>query len=318
MQKLWISQLTWDEPVPEGIVHEWNSIWSTILDLEEIRIPRWFGTNDDVQLQIHGFADSSKLAYGCGIYLRVEQLNGHISCNLIASKSKVAPIKKITIPKLELAAAGLLSKFFVVVRDPMELKNVPYFLWSDSTTTLQWIRKPIYALKVFVANRVKAIQESTNIENWRYVNTADNPADLVRGLSAKEIVSNDLWRHGPPWLLKPQEQWPLPLDANKLPLSTGMQAELRVQTVSVISNGLTIYVKNMKEKVLLINYKHNLQKLTRILGYALRFVRNCRNKTRTKPFKRITRSRKEDIQEQMRDAMTVSSACVTVLNLKTI
>ena len=71
MRKLWDSKLTWDEPVPEEIAKEWNSIWSTIIDLEQIRIPRWLGTECDVQIQLHGFADSSKSAYGCGMYLRI-------------------------------------------------------------------------------------------------------------------------------------------------------------------------------------------------------------------------------------------------------
>ncbi|XP_055308391.1 uncharacterized protein LOC129572450 [Sitodiplosis mosellana] len=303
MRKLWVSKLTWDEPVPVEIGHEWNSIWSTIVDLEQIRIPRWFGMECDVQLQLHGFADSSKIAYGCGMYLRVQKLSGHISCHLIASKSKIAPIKEVTIPRLELAAAELMSKFFIVVRDAMELKQIPYFLWSDSTTALQWLRKSLPELKVFVANRVKTIQELTNVENWRHVRTADNPADLVsRGLSAKEIVHNDLWWHGPPWLLKPQEQWPEPLDVSKIQSSIEVQGELKVHIVSIADNDLTIFVKGItdeeregqrEKKVLLVDYTNDLNSLIRVLGYVLRFVRNCRSKTRTKPFQRITRSNKK-------------------------
>lgn len=98
--------------MPNEIVHDRNCIWSTITDLEQIRIPRWFGTESDVELQLHCFADSSKVAYGCGMYLRVQKSNEHISCHLIASKSKIAPLKTVTIPRLELAAVELLSKFF--------------------------------------------------------------------------------------------------------------------------------------------------------------------------------------------------------------
>lgn len=116
MRKLWESKLNWDELVPNEIVKEWNSIWSTIVDLEQIRIPRWFGMECDVQIQLHGVSDSSKSAYGCSLYLRIQKLNGHVSCNIIASKSKIAPIKEVTIPRLELAATEPLSMFFVVVR----------------------------------------------------------------------------------------------------------------------------------------------------------------------------------------------------------
>ena len=91
---------------------------------------------------------------------------------------------------------------------------------------------------------MKTIQELTNIERWKHVRTAYNPADLVsRGLSAKEIVSNDLWWHSPSWLSKPQAQWPEPLDVNKIQESIEVQGELKVNTVSMAKNKLTILVR---------------------------------------------------------------------------
>lgn len=97
VQKLWKANLIlkWDERVPKEIEQVWNRIWHNIEHLEKIRIPRWLGTSHDVQLQIHGFANSSIEAYGCAIYLRIINLEGKIQCNLVASKSRVVPIKKV-------------------------------------------------------------------------------------------------------------------------------------------------------------------------------------------------------------------------------
>lgn len=172
MQQIWKAELDWDEVVPKEIAEKWINLWSCIAEVEKIKIPRWLGIESDVQSELHGFADSSFEAYGAVIYLRVTKLNGDISCNLLVSKSKVAPLKGFTIPRLELAAAKLLSNLFVMVRNSMEFEHIPYYLWSDNTTALQWINKPLHELKLYVVNRVKRIKENTAIENWRHIRTA--------------------------------------------------------------------------------------------------------------------------------------------------
>lgn len=288
MQELWNSKLGWDEQVPNEIAKQWNALWERILNLEKIRIPRWFGMSNDVQLQLHGFADSSVKCYGCAIYLRIEKLNGESECHLIASKSKVAPIKKVSIPRLELAAAEMLSELFVTVRDAMELQTVPYRLWSDSTTAIQWIHKPLHELKVFVANRVKKIREVSNENDWYHVRTANNPADLIsRGLLPSELIKNSLWWNGPKWLSEPQSQWPEPLDIRASPPSIDVQTELKVHSISIQKKKLLVFVPNSLERnVPLIEYSNDLDKLVRILAYVHKFIAICRNKTINKP-KRI-------------------------------
>lgn len=141
-------------------------------------------------MQLHGFADSSIQAYGCGVYLRAIHPNGNITCHLVASKSRVAPLKKITIPRLELAAAEVLSQLMFSVREAMQLTEIQYILWTDNTIALHWINKPISMLKLYVANRVKKIQQSANVTAWHHIRTHENPADLIsRGLPADQIVS---------------------------------------------------------------------------------------------------------------------------------
>lgn len=169
----------------------------------------------------------------------------------------------------------------------MELKHVPYFLWSDSTIALQWINKPLHDLKLYVSNRVKNIIEHTKeASHWRHVRTKENPADLVsRGLPADELIESKLWWHGPPWLLEKQEQWPEPLNVHSVAVSNEMLLELKPKRILVSkanSVGLEIYIPRLKEVpkqiVPLIEYSRSLSRLTRILSFVLRFTRNCTKK----------------------------------------
>lgn len=192
--------------MPKDIETIWNSIWKPTNLLENIRIPRWLNIERNVNIQLHGFADAAKPAYGAVIYVRTESPNGTISCRMLAAKSRVSPVNTVKIPRLELAAADVLSQLIESVRNSMELKHVPYFLWSDSTITLQWINKPAHELKIFVQNRVNRICEYTDKNCWEHVRTDQNPADLIsRGLQANELINNSLWWNGPEWLSKPQK-----------------------------------------------------------------------------------------------------------------
>lgn len=110
MQAIWRAQIDWDDEVHKEIANRWLKIWECIDSVEQVRLPRWLVMSDEVPLQLHGFADSSIEAYGCVIYLRVVDKCGNISSRLTVSKSRVAPLKKVTIPRLELASTELLAK----------------------------------------------------------------------------------------------------------------------------------------------------------------------------------------------------------------
>lgn len=282
VQQLWIAKLTWDEPVPKEIEKSWHSFWSGIKNLQRIRIPRWIGMEEKMQLQLHGFADSSGHAMGCCVYLRAVDASGKIMCNLLASKSRIAPLKEVTIPRKELAAATLLSQLMYKVRESLELTHVPYFLWCDSTIALHWINKPLHTLKLYVLNRVKEILDKTQVEHWKHVRTNENPADLVsRGATANEIMQNKLWWNGPKWLQCPQEQWPIPLKISPKEQVAEVQAEMKVHVIKPTSE-LTIFIpsdgtepaKNMP----LIEYSTDIGKIKRVIAYAIRFVQRFKDR----------------------------------------
>lgn len=110
MQKLWQLQCDWDKPVPIVVQKEWKSYVSSLNYLRELEIPRYLGTETDYEIQIHGFADASLLAYGACLYIRCSSnTNVHVT-KLICAKSKIAPLKIISLPRLELCAAVILER----------------------------------------------------------------------------------------------------------------------------------------------------------------------------------------------------------------
>ena len=176
--------------------------------ISTISISRFISLISVNHIELIGFADASQQAYGACLYIRATN-NDNTIVNLLTSKSKVAPLKMTTIPKLELCAALLLSKLARCVSKVLNIPASNIHLFSDSKVILAWLRSEPYKRKLFVANRVSAIQQAVAGVNWRYVSTKDNPADLIsRGMSPIVIKSSTLWWNAPSWLRQPMYNWP--------------------------------------------------------------------------------------------------------------
>ncbi|GFX99537.1 DUF1758 domain-containing protein [Trichonephila clavipes] len=158
-------------------------------------------------LSLHVFCDASKAAYASCVFLRTE-VGGAITCQLVQARARVASIKPITIPRLELLACTIGSRLINTTKIDLGLENVPIYCWSDSVNALYWIkRKENWG--TFVNNRVQEIRRLTNPEDWKHIPGILNPADLPsRGCGVVELIAS-LWWEGPSWLNKPREEWPL-------------------------------------------------------------------------------------------------------------
>ncbi|XP_045449127.1 uncharacterized protein LOC123657649 [Melitaea cinxia] len=201
MQTLWINKCKWDDELSPEITNLWLSFANTLSFLNNISIPRWILCNDSVKHEIHIFTDASEKAYGACVYIRSISNLGAVTVRLLTSKSRIAPIKPTTIPRLELCGALLGSRLFAKVKGSLTLPIHKFQFWCDSTIVLGWLAIPTQNLKAFVRNRVNEIQESTSNATWGYVPTKDNPADLVsRGLKANIISESKLWWSGPSFL----------------------------------------------------------------------------------------------------------------------
>ena len=165
-------------------------------------VPRCRRLDKEVSSQsVHCFADVSQHAYGAVVYAVTTYNDGLVTSRLIASKTKVAPLTATSVPRLELMAAilGLSLSGSIVKALEMEISEVIF--WSDNTHVLWWIRRPSKRFKPFVVNRIEEIQENKEPQQWRYVPTKDNPADLLsRGMSTSDLVEDSLWWSGPEFL----------------------------------------------------------------------------------------------------------------------
>ncbi|XP_050599186.1 uncharacterized protein LOC126926913 [Bombus affinis] len=210
LQRVWALKLDWDESLPSELHTEWDRYYTQLPLLSDIRFPRKTVVKAATQIELHGFCDASEKAYGACIYLRSLSSDGHIETQLLTVRSKVAPLKSLTIPRLELSGALLLTSLMSMVKNSLTIDVSRIVYWTDSTIVLQWIKSSPHTLKTFVANRVAEIQTKTNIADWRHVPTDDNPADLIsRGQAPKEFLRPNIWKHGPEWLKQQQENWPI-------------------------------------------------------------------------------------------------------------
>lgn len=208
MQRMYESRIKWDDRIPADIEKDWIPWQSQLQELTKIKIRRWIGISPDDCFTLHGFADASQLAYGAVVYVRVEGSNG-IECILIASRSRVAPLRTVTVPRLELLAAKLLAELLCRVKAACHFKHIKSTLWTDSSIVLQWMKKDTSSLKSFVHNRVQSIRELTTDCDWRHVPTETNPADLLsRGVAPKTLQENQFWWSGPAWLQQESCYWP--------------------------------------------------------------------------------------------------------------
>lgn len=211
-QEIWRSGIGWDDTIPESVLSKWHAYRKSVESLDQIKIPRWLSLAPNFKIQMHIFTDASEQAMGAAIYLRCVDANHQISVALITSKAKVAPVKRVTIPRLELTAARLGAQLFQFTKSAFRFDKVDAYFWTDSTIAVHWIKRDPAVSNPFVANRVVEIRQMCEGANWRHVDGAQNPADLLtRGISAAQLSATDLWWKGPVWLAKSEEYWPVPL-----------------------------------------------------------------------------------------------------------
>ncbi|GFT54949.1 DUF1758 domain-containing protein [Trichonephila clavipes] len=207
-QKLWLTKTDWDSPIPQQLTEDWLKFQKAFNAINYLTVPRWVVLTADNTVELHGFADASSLAYAAAIYCR-QKHNGKIKVQLLVSKTKVAPVKQVSIPRLELCAAHLLSKLFKSVLRTLKYYTFDVFAWTDSKIVLSWLSGHPRKWKTFVANRTSEIMEVLPTKHWRHVASKENPADIAsRGIDPKCLPDCTLWWQGPPWLRLETSSWP--------------------------------------------------------------------------------------------------------------
>ncbi|KRX86446.1 hypothetical protein T4E_10538 [Trichinella pseudospiralis] len=273
LQTLWQRGTSWDEPLPHDVMEQWRRWKQELPHLSKIRLPRALvpvALGQVTRLEIHAFCDSSEKAYGAVAYMRIETTNHHSVVNFVTSKTRVAPIRRLTLPRLELMGALVAARLVRSVQKMLGLQVHGITCWCDSAVTLAWIQSSADRWKPFVRNRVAEIQQLVEPAAWRHCPGRQNPADLLsRGTTLPKLLESPLWWHGPKWLAHPHNAWPVgkPTTEDTSPVRDERRSEQRVTV------GVTAHVECNS-----IGPERYgcVERLFRITAYCQRFVRNCR------------------------------------------
>ena len=207
-QALWERGSGWDEPLQGGEAALFRQWVDGLQLLQQAQIPRCYSAGDGpdwssgARKELHVFADASPKGYGAVVYLRIMRPDGSFAVSMVMSKARVAPLKRQTLPRLELMACLMAAQLVEQVSKALRLPGgTPCTYWTDSMIALGWLRGEPHRWKQFVGNRVRQIQSLTSVPCWRHCSSSDNPADmLTRGILAEDLVESRRWLRGPDWL----------------------------------------------------------------------------------------------------------------------
>ncbi|GFX37000.1 integrase catalytic domain-containing protein [Trichonephila clavipes] len=266
IQELWKIKLDWSEQLPPDAMEEWMNFYQKLSKVNNFKIPRCILLPATIRIEIHGFSDASERAYAAVIYIKCFNESGQSQTRLLCSKSRVAPLKTLTILRLELSAALLLSRLVKKVVPILQLPINKIWMWTDSTIALAWIKTEPHKLKTFVSNRVAEIQALSKDYNWKHVSSKNNPADLIsRGCNVDELLKNEMWFSGPDLQTDEYED-------NQLFPDPSYRDELKC----AVTNSMTECSSNFYDE--LFNVTNNFIKLIRIFSFIFRFINNIKAK----------------------------------------
>jgi hypothetical protein len=282
LQKMWVSGFDWDEKLDVDLTSEAENWFREIADISEVRISRCLRLAEPEQLismTLHVFADASGLAYGAVAYTRCVYMSHCVSCHMVCSKTRVAPLLSTSIPRLELMAAVLALRLGITTAGTRGISISDVVFWSDSMNVLCWIYSQSRSYKPFVANRVGEIQTSTNPGQWKHVPTKQNPADMAsRGIAALDLVNNSMWWTGPEFLSTAEDNWPVQPVKTATSVSQERQEVNRNRIEAVTTTMLTrnYTVIKLCDRLAPVRYS-NFRRLSRTQAWVLRFINNCQS-----------------------------------------
>ena len=211
LQDLCRKGLGWDDEIPSNYLLRWHAWVADLPKLSEFSVDRCVKPPDFGRIvtgQIHHFCDASQSAYGAVSYLRLINSDDQIHCSFLIGKSRLAPLKQTTIPRLELAAATVSIRLNKMLKKELEMPIDTITFWTDSMTVIRYIESESKRFHTYVANRVAFIREDSSPSQWRYIDTKSNPADdASRGASADSFIRNERWIKGPAFLLRAESEW---------------------------------------------------------------------------------------------------------------
>ena len=291
LQEMWAEGFEWDELIPRNLEDRVRQWFSELPGLADIRVDRclMLPVNDDCAATLHVFADASTIAYGAVAYVRSQQATGEVKVRFVASKSRVAPVEAVTVPRLELLAAVVGLQLAEMVTKALNFLMTEVVFWSDSLNVLYWLRGRDRRFKTFVANRVGQIRRVTDPSQWKHVPTTENPADLISRGCTVEAINSEFWWNGPAFLAQSDDCWPS-YDMTSIKSVDAVREEKRASNVKegcpdVTFSASNVIVSEPSERFVRSSNSSNLnpdrcgswQRYVRLWAWVKRFINNCQS-----------------------------------------
>ena len=279
IQELWKEGYSWGECLPQELQEKWLTLSKDLQTAIQTEIPRRYFPSSSTwpsSTSLHVFVDASVKAYGAAAYITYGS-----ETSLVMAKSRVALLKKLTLPQLELMAAVLGARLYSYLQTHLQASDV--YLWLDSQIVLHWLSSK-KELKRFVHNRITKIQSITENASWNYCPTGDNPADLLtRGMQPSELSTSTLWSRGPSWL-NAKKNWPTWNSKSVLLQFTAAEQLEAISPNTTNSNPTKVpEPKHGISEIIKLSAYNNLHKLVRVTAWVLCFIDNLRERTHSGP-----------------------------------
>ncbi|XP_062704047.1 uncharacterized protein LOC134286450 [Aedes albopictus] len=268
VQKAWRAKIGWDDKISEDLLELWRRWIELLRQLDTVRIPRCYFPSylpeSYESLQLHIFVDASEEAYVATAFFRIVD-QSQVRCSLVSSKTKVAPLKLLSVPRLELQAALLGARLAESVAENHSLRIKQRFFWSDSSTVLSWLRSDHRRYRQFVAYRVSEILDTSRVDEWHYVPSHLNVADDATKWKERLQISNShRWFSGPDFLYDPPKQWP--------------KQEVQSTTTTEELRPMHVHRELRKEQVVQFSRFSKWERCLRAVAYVHRFVDQLKRK----------------------------------------
>lgn len=223
MRDLWTTDVQWKDEITMEHATAFRKWMAALKEAESLRFPRCHDallTHENTIVELHIFVDASQDALAAVGYFRIK-VGAMVSVSFIAGKCRCVPRISPTIPRLELQSALLGTKLMTMIRDAHNFAPSRTVMWSDSKTTLCWIKDTIKTPDKYINGRVYNILLETNREQWRWVPGPDNPADIATRAVAVGHKSK-MWITGPEFLKLEEDSWPT-LNTMQIPLCAAIE-----------------------------------------------------------------------------------------------
>ena len=236
LHQLCQKKLAWDDPVPEEELQFWKLWLAEPQTLQEFSVDRCFKPEtfgEPSMTELHHFSYASKGGYGAVAYIRMTNSNSEVHCAFVTGRSRLSPLKYMTIPHLELSVATMAAKLDKMIKRELDCKINKSFFLTDSQAVLRYIYNENRRFQIFVSNRLAIIHDGSDPRQWRYIDKASNPADdASRSLHAHQLSNGSRWIQGPPFLWQSEVSWLANSNIGELP-DDDVELKTKVQSITV-------------------------------------------------------------------------------------